>query len=375
MRTRFLVLLAPALLLAACGGSAAPTAPASSAAASPASSSAPKPAAAASTNQSAKPSAAASGSAAAKPSASAASISIVPGKFNFAYSQVSATFLPLFYAQEAGLFKKNGLDTALELTQSAPGMAALLSGQIEMSVIGGTELINAASQGGDVVALANIAPVYPYVLEAQADIKTGADLKGKKVGITQFGSTIDIATRVALAKLGLTANDVTLLQLGSLSARTDALLNGALQAGLSNPPDSIVLEAHGLHVLVDLAASGSPATSALIVSRRSWLSGHHDQAQEAVDSLIQATAAMKRDKEQSIAVLKKYLKYDKQSDLETTYNFYVNNVFPALPYVTPDQFKDILNNSKEPSVKSFDPAKAIDSSFVKSAEQRGIQKA
>ncbi|HEX6513028.1 MAG TPA: ABC transporter substrate-binding protein [Chloroflexota bacterium] len=350
MRARVFGWLTIAGLLSACAANSAP--PASSASA-----------------------ASASGSQAAKPAGSGPAVSVAAGKFNFAYTQVSPTFLPLFYAQDAGYFKNNGLDVALQLTQSAPGMAALLSGQIEMSVIGGTELLNAASAGGDVLALASIVPVYPYVLEVQPDVRAGPDLKGKKVGITQFGSTIDVATRVALGKVGLTANDVTLLQLSSLSARTEALLNGAIQAGLSSPPDSLVLEAHGLHVLVDLTTSGVPATSALIVTRRSWLDAHHDQAQKAIDSLIQAVAGMKRDEPQTITVLKKYLKYDNQGDLEKTYDFYVKHVFPDLPYATPDQFKDILDTSSDPKVKSFDPTKVIDSSFVKNAEGRGVQKA
>src|SRR5579883_1165368 len=363
---RWLPWLGVVLALAGCGGSAGSQASPSATAASPS---------AAAASAAAKPSGAAA-SAAAKPSGSAApAVSVAPGKFNFAYTQVSATFLPLFFAQDAGLFQKNGLDVAITLTQSAPGMAALLSGQIEMSVIGGTELVNAASQGGDVVALANIVPVYPYVFEVQPDIKSGADLKGKRVGITQFGSTIDVATRVALSQVGLTANDVNIIQLSSLSARTEALLNGSLAAGMSNPPDSLSLEAKGLHPLVDLAASGAPATSALIVSRKSWVASHHDQTQEAIDSLIQAIARMKVDEPQTIASLKKWLKYDDENGLKATYDFYTKSVFPALPYAKAEQFKDILANSTDPKVKSFDPNTAIDSSFVKSAQDRGVQKA
>ena len=115
--------------------------------------------------------------------------------------------------------------------------------------------------------VASLTPLYPYVLEVQGNIKTGADLKGAKIGITQFGSTIDAATRVALKQLGLSANDVTLLQLTSISARTEALLNNAIQAGLSSPPDSLLLEAHGLHVLVDLAELKAPASSVLLGAR------------------------------------------------------------------------------------------------------------
>jgi len=111
-----------------------------------------------------------------------------------------------------------------------------------------------------------------------------------------------------------------------------------------------------------------------VVTRRSWLNGHHDEAQRAIDAIVQAPADMKKDKAQTEAVLKKYLKTDNQSDLDATYDYYVNHVFPPLPTVSAGQFKDILDNSKDEKVKSFDPNKAIDASFVKSAEERGLQK-
>lgn len=290
----------------------------------------------------------------------------------FAYTQVSATFLPVFYAQDAGLFKKNGLDLNLQLTQSAAGMAALLSGQIDMSAIGGTELLNAASQGGDVVALANIGPLWSYKLEVQPEIRAAADLKGKKIGITSFGSSVDIATRVALRTMGLAATDVNILPLTSASARTEAMLNHAIDAGLSTPPDTLTLEAHGMHVLLDLASSGVPASNVLVVSKRSWISAHHNQAQAAIDALVQGLAGMKKDKSQAIAVLSKYTKYDDRQGLEATYDYYVNHVFPAVPLLTAEQFKDVMEYSAEPKVKTYNVAASLDNSLVQSAVQRGL---
>src|SRR5436305_1034648 len=154
-----------------------------------------------------------------------------------------------------------------------PSLAsALPSGQIDMSAIGGTELLNAASQGGDVVAIANLDPIWSYQLEVQPEIKAPADLKGKKIGITQLGSSIDIATRVALRTMGLAASDVNILPLTSASARTEAMLNHAIDAGLTTPPDTLTLEAHGTHVLLDLASTGVPASNILVVGKRSWIS-------------------------------------------------------------------------------------------------------
>jgi len=352
--------LTMALALAGCGSPASAPAAPSSPAPSSVSASQPAPAGA-------KPS-----SRAPAGSASAAASERTAVAVN--YAQVSPTFMQSWYALESGIFAKNGLDVTLQLAQSAPGMASLLSGQTQLGLMGGNEVANASAQGGDLVVVASLAPVYPYVLEVQANIKTGADLKGSKIGITQFGSTIDAATRVALKQLGLSANDVNLLQLTSISARTQALLNGAIQAGLSNPPDSLVLEAHGLHVLVDLAALKAPAASVLLAGTRAWVNAHHDATQKFVDSIVEATAQEKTDKTGAIAVIKKYLKYDNQADLQATYDYYVGHVFPSLPMPAADQFADVIAQATNAKVKAFDASKVIDTSYVKSAQDRGLDK-
>ena len=369
------------LALSGCGSAAAPASPSTPAsAAKPApsvSAAAPsaKPAASAA---SAKPAAsgkpapsggvAASGAASAKPGGSGG-IPLV-----LTYAQTSATFMQAYYAADAGIFAKNGLDAKVQLAESSTGMAALLSGQTQVGMIGGTEVLDANAGGADIVVTANPVPVYPFVFYVQKDVKTGADLKGKKVGITRFGSTIDVATRIALEKLGITANDVTILQLGTVQARTTALINGSIQAGLSNPPETLKLDAAGLHQILSLAKAKAPATTALIASPRPWIAAHHDVMQKVVDSIVQATAQMKTDKAGAIATLKKYLKDDNQADLESTYQFYVDEVFPAYPTPEAAQFKDIVDTAKNSKVKALDLSKYIDDSFVKSAQQRGLDK-
>lgn len=174
--------------------------------------------------------------------------------------------------------------------------------------------------------------------------------------------------------MGLTTSDVNILPLTSASARAEAMLNHAIDAGLTAPPDTLTLEAHGTHVLLDMATTGVPASNILVVSRRSWISEHHNQAQAAIDALVQAMAGMKNDKSQTTAVLSKYTKYDDRPGLDATYDYYVNHVFPAIPLVATDQFKDVMDYSTEPKVKTFNVASAFDNSLVQSASQRGVGK-
>src|SRR5206468_3251632 len=82
--------------------------------------------------------------------------------------------------------------------------------------------------------VAQLAGVYPFVLEVAAKITSIADLKGKKIGVSSVGSSSDIATRAALKKLGLDPDkDVTIVPVGSAAQRTAAMLSGAIDAGVS----------------------------------------------------------------------------------------------------------------------------------------------
>jgi NitT/TauT family transport system substrate-binding protein len=383
------LVLSATALLAACGGgaapSAAPSAPASAAAsAKPAVSASAKPA----TSGEAKPAASASAKPAtsgeAKPAASAsakpAPASIAPakpGQILAAYSEIVTSNLPMWTAKEAGIFQKNGLDVDLRLIESSLVVGALLSGQVQVGGVGGSETLAAAVEGGDLKILATTTPVYPYKLMVTKDIQRPEDLKGKKIGVSRFGSSSDVATRAALKKIGIDPEkDVSILQVGSLSARTAAMMSGAIQGAVANPPDNIRLEKEGFRALVDLAALDLPASNNGIVVQGSWLNSHKAETQKFVDSYIQAIALDKKDKTLAIDVMKKYLKLDDMELLEPTYDYWVGKTMPSLPYAKPEQFTDSINvvAEKNPRAKSYDLNKLLDDTFVKSAADRGLDK-
>ncbi|MFI5267197.1 MAG: ABC transporter substrate-binding protein [Chloroflexota bacterium] len=371
-------IVVPVLLLAACGGSAAPSSP-SPASVAPAS--AAKPAASAPASAaaaSAKPAASASAKPAASASASVEPVKVASGKIGMAYSNIAGSNLASWAALDGGYFQKNGLDVDLQLVAGGSRtMAALLSGDLKLIFAGGAETLSAVSQGADLVVIGTLGPVYPYKFEVTKDIKTAADLKGKTVGVASFGGSADIATRVVLRRLGLDPDkDVNIISLSDAQTRSAALLSGKAQAGMDSPPGTIKLEAAGLHTLVDLAKEQIPADNNTIVAQRSWVNANKPTAQKIIDSLIQGTARAKNDKAFGLATLKKYYKDEKDDEMVPSYEFYANETMPSLPYPKPDQFKDSIDqlSVKNEKLKGFDVSKMLDDSFVKNAADRGLDK-
>src|SRR5438128_11641832 len=225
-------------------------------------------------------------------------------KIVVSYSNVLADFFPAYVAKEAGIFDANLLDVDLQLIASTTGLPALLAGQTQIAHIGGSEALTTTAGGGDVVVVANTGPVWPYQLYAAADIKTPADVMGKKVAIAGVGGTFDIGIRTMLPKLGLVPDtDVTVFSTGSTANATAALLSGGVSATLSSPPDTLKLEAAGFHSLAKMADLNLPTAATTIVVTRAYVNANKTVVQRYVDSIVQAIAKARAARPGTIAAL------------------------------------------------------------------------
>ncbi len=304
------------------------------------------------------------------------SATIAPLKLSVAYSNLTGDNLPLWYAADSGIAKANGLDLeVVSIDGGSRTMVGLLANSYQMGQLGGSEVMSAVSQGEDLVVVLTLAPVYPYLFMARAEIKTPADLKGKKVGISSPGGSADIATRITLKALGLDPEkDVIIVPLGSHAQRTAALIAGSIHAAMDDPPNTVELDASGMRSLYDLASKRLPAAQTTLVARRSFVAANKEAVQRYTDTIVQAIATMKRDREGTITTLKKFFKSPDDKAMGVAYDFYVNEVYQAYPYARPEQFAEALKELQKTNQKlaGFDVTKILDSSFVRSAEDRKV---
>lgn len=142
-------------------------------------------------------------------------------KITVSYSEKVADYLPLWAAVEQGYFKKQGLDVELVNLASDKGFPALISGQVDIAAIGGTQIVSGKAAGADVKILGAATPVLPFQL--YADVASGADLKGKKVGYTNPRSTSQALATMVLQTAGLKTEDVELVKTGGFGEGVAAL--------------------------------------------------------------------------------------------------------------------------------------------------------
>jgi NitT/TauT family transport system substrate-binding protein len=119
-------------------------------------------------------------------------------------------------AAEAGLYKKYDLEVPLVfVTPGAPSVAAILSGDSEVAVIGAASITRPWVQGNkDPVFVGGIKSLLTHSLIAKTDIKRPEQLKGKRIGVSRIGSNPHYFALQALRHYNIEPREVSFIQAG-----------------------------------------------------------------------------------------------------------------------------------------------------------------
>jgi len=179
---------------------------------------------------------------------------------------------PLFLGQDAGIFKKQNLQ--LELIFIAGGslsLQALIGKSLEVLLTGGPPVVNAVQQGAKLKFVGGVVNILPYTFVALGNIRTPEQLKGRRIGISRFGSNTDYVVRLALNQFALNSNDVQVLQVGGSQARLLAMKSGAIQATVLSPEETLVAQKMGFGVMLDFIEKGIEFPHVGVVVRDDYL--------------------------------------------------------------------------------------------------------
>lgn len=154
---------------------------------------------------------------------------------------LAITEVPFKIAKAKGFYREEGLDLDLVLIRGALGVKALLSGSVDYSTASGS-IIAAALRGIGVKLVLLVAAKPAFDLVAAPHIRSFEQLKGKAVGISSRGGSVDLLTRLMLERNGLSADkDVTFLEIGRQEEVIVALKTGRISAALLSPPRNLLL--------------------------------------------------------------------------------------------------------------------------------------
>lgn len=294
-------------------------------------------------------------------------------KLNVVYPAISGINAPLWYATEQNIFPKYGLDveliyipTALQVTR------VVLTGDSPIAFSGGTPVVNAVLSGADLVFIGGVANVPAFYMMALPDIKSVADLKGKTVGVTRFGSSTDFAMRYLLQKNGFNPDkDLNILQLGGMPELAAALSKRLIVAAPLSAPTHIRARAAGAQPLIDMAKAGVYFPHTAVITRRTYLKANRETTLNFFRGYSEGLQRFTRDKAAAKKVIQKYTRDTDDDIIEATYQYAVDYVVRP-PYPNRDGIGETLKLSQNPEAKKADPDQFIDASVVKALDDQGF---
>ena len=289
------------------------------------------------------------------------------------YPSFAGSWGTAWIAKEAGYFANEGLDVELiRVGGSTRMVAALLGGSAPIIQAGASAALAATAAGSDVVIIGSTGTVSPFRLMARAEIKQASDLKGKRAGITTFGSTSDQVVRMALKHFNLEPNkDVALLSFGAQPEVFDALQRGAVQAGELSFPMYAKAKQLGMRELVNFGELGIEDINGTVITTRSYIAQHRDIALRFLRAFTRGMQRYRTDKEFSKKVLAKYGKINDQEILEGTWQDYAPTL-QKTPRPSLKAIQFLLDNQFPGKTPVPRPEQFVDLSLVEQLEKTGF---
>ena len=285
-----------------------------------------------------------------------------------------------YVTKQLGLFQKHGINIELiSFPGGTVGLQALLAGDIQFASADGTAGLQANLRGANIYFVAGMINTFPFSILSKPEIRVPADLRGKKIVISRYGSSSDTAVRVAVEKYDLKPDkDVIILQGGGQSERFAALRAGAVDAAIVSPPLNMAGRKMGYNEVIDLSQSGVAYSHQQIVAIKDYLDRNPDAVLRTLRALIEGLAAWKDPAKKSAVMtyVAKYLRLDPEKNkdqIEETYRYY-GNTFSTKPYATAEglEFTAQILKRNRPEAKDMQAKDYLVNRFVAELEKEGF---
>ena len=285
---------------------------------------------------------------------------------------------PLWVARDKKIFDKYGVDVQLIFVMGGALVSQMLAaGEIQIAANAPAALLSLIANGVDISMFLGISNTSPFALITQPNIKTPADLRGKRLGTARFGGSSHVSALIALDYLKLDAkrDNVILMQTGLDPERMAALEQKGLDAAMLQRLATKTMIAKGFTQLLNMNQAKIPYQNTVLASRRDFMAANPKLYDSFVRALIEGYAYVfnKENKQSVKEVLAKNLRLP---NLDAAEDFYVEALeeLDRKPYPTVEGTRTVIKyvTEQNPKVASVKAERIVDSSWLKKLDDEGF---
>lgn len=293
-------------------------------------------------------------------------------RIRIGYPSLSFRQSNVWVAKETGLFKKYGLDVEpIFLRGGQMATQALVAGDPPIVNIG--TVVQASLVGYNLVLVAAVETNYDQIVFARPGITKLEQLKGKRFGISGFGSATHYASTILVKHLNIDPKDLQLVPGGPDAERLAALSAGKIDATFFSSSGAPMAKKAGFVELLQIADLGVEVQGNGFATSRDYIKTNRDIVKSALKGFVEAIYFIYANKKETQKVFAKYMRTNDPAVLEESYEGYVKMI-PKKPYPTLKGIQFMLDMlvEKMPQAKTAKPEQFVDLSFLQELEKEGF---
>ncbi|HEY1267166.1 MAG TPA: ABC transporter substrate-binding protein [Candidatus Binatia bacterium] len=292
------------------------------------------------------------------------------------FPTLTLSMAPWWIARDAGIFASEGINAEIAFIRgSGTTVQALVGGSIQAGYAGAPPVAAAIASGAKLVIVAAPVNRMDYVLVTRQPVKAH-ELKGKRFAIGRLGDSNEIATRVALERMGVDPGTVKLVAIGGSPDRIAALRSNSVDAAILSGTEFLGTGSSEFHMLFDVAQAGIEYPFDTIFVTRRYLAEKRKTVLSTLKAFVRAVRFLRTEKQQSLKIASRWLRNPDPAVLERQWKHVAFNLYQENPYPTDPAFRLAFKGMAQinPKVGELSTSDVVDTSLLDELERSGYFK-
>jgi NitT/TauT family transport system substrate-binding protein len=279
--------------------------------------------------------------------------------------------------KDRGLFAKYGLATeVIYIPGGSINVQVLVSGNLDLSQLSGAPGVAANLEGADLIYFVGLLDKLNYQLITRPEIKSIEQLKGKKFGVSRFGSSADFGMRAMLKRVGVDpVKEATILQIGDEPARIAAIKSGNIDGTVANAPFGTEAERLKLNIIADAVKMDIPFFNTGLLGSKKYLEKQDAKVMNFLRGYLEAIKVLKTEREYSVKALAQFTRVQNLKAVQEGYDYFVNQL-PPVPYPSLEAMQAVVAQIAEtnPKARNVDAKNYLTDRYLRRLEDEGFVK-